>query len=112
MATGNGTVDGLPFATRDGKPKAPSASANAADGGHDFTSAPQTGTGKGGQQTDTIKSRPQPAYKQLPGLPNSQEIPKGDGGKILQMDPRGGSERAGTSGGPKGAPHTPFKSLK
>jgi hypothetical protein len=111
---GDGKIDGLPFATSDGKTKAAAGGSNSATGGHNFTAEPQSSAqNKAGGRNFSTENRPQSPMKAQPGLPNTASIPEGMGGKILQADPKAASEKVGgPSGGTQGTPHKPFKSLK
>src|SRR5579862_155872 len=110
-----GTKDGLPFATANGTPKTPTSSKGSAD----FVAKKAGDIDKSGSTYDPVTmNRPQPAMKTQAGLPNSESIPSGMGGKILMADPGAASANAASkgggaaTGGPKGVNHTPFKGLK
>lgn len=97
-----------PFATSDGKPQNQGTTSK---GAFEYPKDNATGGGdKSGGRDFTKESRPQPPMKAQPGLPNTDNIPDGQGGKILQADPgKVGASASGTSGGVQGAPHKPFK---
>jgi hypothetical protein len=113
---GNVGANSPPFATADGKTRAPSSSASGAF--DPLRNEATSGDKSTGGKDVTKENRPQQASKTLVGLPNSESIPSGDGGRILQIDPTGAASKSasGQAGGYTGAGvkpgHTPFKSLK
>jgi hypothetical protein len=107
MATQDGKMHGTaapPFATKDGLPQAQ----GTGGGGHDFVKEPTSpGSGTAGGFDPTKMSRPQSEAKPEV-VPNPQEIPSGNGGRILQADPGPVSATvSGTASGPQ--PRSPMK---
>ncbi len=108
----SGTKDGLPFATSGGKPKTPTN----ASGSSDFVAKKAGDIDTSGPTYDPVTMHREQKAVTIPGLPNTESIPTGMGGKILKADPGAASTsgKAGgaASGGPKGVNSTPFKNLK